>query len=532
MSAPVAIKAAVRSAFLVLAASAVTVVPATDAGAQAVVVGANFVVKSLDPARTVETTSNMVNHSVYDSLVTFDGEDLTTPKPSLATDWSVSPDGKTYTFRLRRNVRFASGNPLTSADIKWSFDRVRYVKSNPAFFLNGVEDILTPDPFTVVLRLKAPNPALLPILSSSSLGAVDSKLVSQKGGDASPDAKDKDKAEPFLIAQSAGTGAYVMERYVPDQEIVLVRNPNHWRGAAQVERVVIRNITEPAAQKLQLERGDLDIATGLDQDQMRALRSTSGVTAKASPAATTFYVLMNNDPQIGGPFANPKVQQAVRSALDYDGILALAGPGAVKLAGVIPVVFPGAMDSKQGARTDRDRARALLKDANVGEVKGALTYASDSTIFGVQMNLLAQKIQADLAAVGIGITLNGLPRATALQLYRDGKNQLGAWSWAADYPDGQNFLVYAPGRTVGKRAGWLPEASPDARDLAQLAADAESERDPSKSAGLYRKLDERLSQVGPYAPLFQPAVPYAFRSNVQGVTFSSVWGVDFWTVSK
>ena len=117
-----------------------------DAGAQALVVGANFVVKSLDPARTVETTSNMVNHSVYDSLVTFDGEDLTTPKPSLATDWTVSPDGKTYTFRLRRNVRFASGNPLTSADVKWSLDRVRYVKSNPAFFLNSVEDILTPGP--------------------------------------------------------------------------------------------------------------------------------------------------------------------------------------------------------------------------------------------------------------------------------------------------------------------------------------------------------------------------------------------------
>jgi len=106
------------------------------------------------------------------------------------------------------------------------------------------------------------------------------------------------------------------------------------------------------------------------------------------------------------------------------------------------------------------------------------------------------------------------------------------WSWAADYPDGQNFLVYAPGRTVGKRAGWLPEASPEAREIAQIAADAETERDPTKSASLYRKLDERLAQSGPYAPLFQPAMPYAFRSNVQGVTFSSVWGIDFWTVTK
>src|SRR5215510_11274746 len=150
MSAPGHVKTTVR-AVLGLVVSAVAVAgPATDAGAQALVVGANFVVKSLDPGRTIETTSNMVNHSVYDSLVTFDGEDLTTPKPSLATDWTVSPDGKSYTFRLRRNVRFASGNPMTSADVKWSFDRVRYVKSNPAFYLSSMEDILTPDASTVV----------------------------------------------------------------------------------------------------------------------------------------------------------------------------------------------------------------------------------------------------------------------------------------------------------------------------------------------------------------------------------------------
>ena len=77
------------------------------------------------------------------------------------------------------------------------------------------------------------------------------------------------------------------------------------------------------------------------------------------------------------------------------------------------------------------------------------------------MSLLAQKVQADLNAAGMRITLNGLPRTTALQLYRDGKNQLGVWSWAADYPDGNDFLVYGPGRTVGKRAGWLPENEHD-----------------------------------------------------------------------
>src|SRR5262249_57796924 len=108
-------------------------------------------------------------------------------------------------------------------------------------------------------------------------------------------------------------------------------------------------------------------------------------------------------------------------------------------------------------------------------------YASDSTMWGVQMSLLAQKIQADLQAVGMAISLNGLPRATALQAYRDGKNQLGVWSWAADYPDGQNFLVYGPGRVVGKRAGWLAEASQEARVLAQGPSAGGAEADPATS---------------------------------------------------
>jgi peptide/nickel transport system substrate-binding protein len=212
--------------------------------------------------------------------------------------------------------------------------------------------------------------------------------------------------------------------------------------------------------------------------------------------------------------------------------MALAGTGAVRLAGVIPIVFPGALDPKDAVKTDREKAKALLKEANLGEVKAAITYGSDQIIFGVQMALLAQKVQSDLAAVGMSISLNGLPRVAALQLYRDGKNQLGIWSWAADWPDASNFLVYAPGRVVGKRAGWLAEATADTKEIAQLAKDAETEVDLGKRTATYRRFEQRMAQVGPYAPLFQPAVPYAFRSNVQGVTFHSVWGLDFWTISK
>lgn len=496
------------------------------------VVGSSFIIRSIDPGRTVETTSNMINHATYDSLVTFEGENLETPKPSLATEWKVSEDGKTYTFKLRPNVKFSSGNSLTSADFKWSFERVQNLKSNPSFYLNSVEEIQTPDPLTLVLKLKSPFPALLAILSSPSLGAVDSKLVAEKGGVSGPDAKEKDGAEGFLNSQSAGTGAFILASYVPEQEVVLVRNPNHWRPAPAIDRIVIRNITEPATQKLQIQRGDIDIATALGQDQIAGLKNVPNVSVRSSLAATTFYILMNNNPEVGQAFSNAKVQEAVRYALDYDGILTIAGAGASRLAGVIPTGFPGALDPKTAFKTDRVRAKALLKEAGLSEVKGQITYGSDQVIWGVQMAVLAQKIQADLATVGIQISLNGLPRATALQSYRDAKNQVGVWSWAADYADGHNFLVYIPGRTVGKRAGWAQEATPAAKELADLARQAESEVNDARRATMMQRIDKRIVEIGPYAPLFQPAVPVAFRSNVKGVTFHSVWGLDFYTISK
>jgi peptide/nickel transport system substrate-binding protein len=256
------------------------------------------------------------------------------------------------------------------------------------------------------------------------------------------------------------------------------------------------------------------------------------VSVRSSLAAVTFYVLMNNNPEVGQAFSNPKVQEAVRYALDYDGIMSIAGAGASRLAGVIPTGFPGALDPKTGFRTDREKSKALVKEAGLGDIKGQITYGSDQVIWGVSMAVLAQKIQADLAAVGIQLSLNGLPRAAALQLYRDAKNQVGVWSWAADFPDQSNFLVYMPGRTVGKRAGWPEEASPAAKELATLASKAESELDDAKRAAQMQRVDKRVMEIGPYAPLFQPAVPVAFRSNVKGVTFHSVWGLDFYTISK
>jgi peptide/nickel transport system substrate-binding protein len=526
------------AAGVLLAGSGEALLPGRAAAASAagdrgtLIVGGVTLFRTLDPGRTIEVNGMSVEKACYDTLLTFYGEDLRTPRPLLATAWRTSADGRTFTFTLRSGVRFASGNELTSADVKWSFDRILNLKANTLFLFDGVDAIDAPNPTTVVIRTKAPKPDLIPILSHPGLSVLDSRLLMQNGADAGPNAKDRDHAEPYLFQHSAGSGPFALQSYTPSQELALVRNPRYWGPAARLERIVIRHVPEPVTQALQVIRGDLDVASTIGPDQEDSLRRVPSVVVRATPAATTFYILMNNNPEVGGPFSNPKVQQAVRYAVDYDGIMKIAGPGAARLAGVIPTLMPGSLPSSEAAKTDLARARALLKESGLAEVKGKFQYSSEAIQFGVPTYLIAQKIQADLARVGIALTLDGLPNVTALTLYRAGKDQFGCWGWAADYPDASDFLVYAPGRVVGKRAGWLPSASPAAQQLASLADAAEAEPDPRKRIAMLQQFEHMLAQVGPYVPLFQPAIPFAHRSNVAGVSYNSVWALDLAAIRK
>jgi len=473
----------------------------------------------------------MVDHATYDSLVTFEGQDLRDPKPSLAVRWAISSNGKTYTFALRPDAKFASGNPVTSHDVKWSLDRVSRLKGSPAFFLDGVEEVEASSPYTVVIRLAEPKPGLVHILSSPSLGILDRAVVVEHGGNADLDAANKDGAEAYLNTHSAGSGAFVLAGYVPNQEVVLVKNPNHWRGAPPLDRVVIRNIPEAATHPLLLERGDIDITTGILQDQVQALRQITGVVVKSSQVALTFYITMNQQPDVGGPLSNPKVQQAVRYALDYDGIMKIAGAGAVRLAGVVPPNFPEALDSREAPKTDHAKAQALLREVAAGEIRGRFVYASDRVVGGVQIGILAQKVQSDLAGVGIMLEMNGLPASVAIPQINGGRSPIAVSPWRADYPDASDFLPpYLPGGAVANAAGWSGDTSPAARALAEMGRRAASEVDPRKRVALYRETQRQLADIGPYVPLFAPAFPYAYRSTIRGATFNSVWALDFFTI--
>ena len=157
----------------------------------------SFVLKTVDPARMFEPTGLMIDHQLYDTLLTYKGSDVSKPVPDLATSFTASPDAKTYTFTLRKGVTFANGDPVTASDVVYSLTRTKNIQGNPSFLMAGIT-ATAPSASTVVLTSATPNTAIPAIVTNPALGIVDAKAVAADGGTDSAKAATADKAEAKL----------------------------------------------------------------------------------------------------------------------------------------------------------------------------------------------------------------------------------------------------------------------------------------------------------------------------------------------
>ena len=191
---------------------------------QPLVIARDMDLTSLDPQRAFCDTCMIFNASVYETLVTFDPEQKIAPL--LAASWEVSADQKTFTFKLDPNARFSDGTPVEAKDIKWSWERLKNLKSNAAFFAAPIQSIETPDAATVVVTTKVPNSEFLNIITSTFMGITNSDVAEANGARADEGSETSDTAEPWFMSHSAGSGPYVLASFEPQSELRLEANPN------------------------------------------------------------------------------------------------------------------------------------------------------------------------------------------------------------------------------------------------------------------------------------------------------------------
>src|SRR5919198_2668828 len=264
---------------------------------------------TMDPGIGNESQANIIVLAAYEPLVAYK-HGTTEIAPKLATEWKLSDDGKAYTFKLRPNVKFSDGTPLTAEAVKLSFDRLAGMGKGPAFVLAGIYDrVDVVDPLTVNVVLKSPVGHFLSMLPKAFV--VNPRFVQEH---ATPDDK---WAEKYLYDHVNGTGPFDVERWDHNSQVVFVRKNNYWGlpDRPKIERAVLRVIPDPSTARLLLEKGDLDLwGTGIPLDAVAQLKSNPNLVVAEDETIVSLYLQVS---QVRSPLDDPRVRRAVALAFDY-----------------------------------------------------------------------------------------------------------------------------------------------------------------------------------------------------------------------
>ncbi|HEY2596557.1 MAG TPA: ABC transporter substrate-binding protein [Chloroflexota bacterium] len=357
--------------------------PAAAAAGGEIVVGKDQEAPGLDPAKNPAQAAIRVFDLMYSRLTRLDTQ--MRPQPDLATNWDISPDGKTYTFHLRQGVKFHNGRELTSADVKYTYERILdpSTASIAQSFFAPIDHIDAPDPYTVVIVLKAANTPFLVNTAATWAGIVAKEVVDTNNGD--------------LNKVDAGSGPYMLQEWTPDTRTVLVRNPSYYvSGQPAADRITFLIMPDENARIAALRTGNIQF-TVLTAAGYDTLKGDSSVKTDEGPTLSYAYLGMN---VARAPFDNPQVREAISYAVDRNEIVNSVFLGHARPTGPVPSAMSDwAIDLGQfdTYTANVDKAKQLMADAGVSNVKttmiamSTLPYQVDS----------AQVIRSQLLKIGI-----------------------------------------------------------------------------------------------------------------------------------
>lgn len=490
--------------------------PAQD---QTIIIARQTDLSTLDPARAFCDTCQIYFSATYQTLVTVKPESLTDVQGVVAQTWDISPDIKTYTFHLNPAAKFANGDPLTAADVAFTLDRMKNVKNATAFFMDGVSSIDVVDAQTVRVNLAKPDSSFLYKVMSPYAGILNSKVLQANGGSDAPDADTADTAQTFLDANSAGSGPYTLESWTRSVELRLKRNDNYWGPAstAQAQTVVIKEVKDANTQRQLLERGDVDIAMNITQDVADQMQNSQNVSVKFDHSYNFLYLEMNEtaDPRLTKP-----VRQAISRAIDYNGVLAATvGGHGQQPSTTVPQGFLGT-DLVPPLKTDTDAAKQLLADGGqAGGFSVKLGYPNQ-VLYGVDMNVLAQKLAADLKTIGIDVQLEPLEVGVWAGQYSTGALPLTLGYWAPDYPDTSEYVAwFGLVGNVGTPSQWLGNVVD--QKIVDLSGQALATTDSNERAQRYKEAMLQMQDDAYDIALVGPDLVLANRAGIQNNVYSA-----------
>ena len=487
-------------------------------------------VNSLDVSRSYCDTCQIFNTAVYETLITVDPADPNKILPRLATNWEANADNTVFTFKLDPAATFDDGSPVEAKDVKFSWERLANVKGSASYLMSGLKSLDTPDSGTVVATFEAPNSAFLPIAAASYLGIINSDVATAQGATAAADADTTDKAEEWFLAHSAGSGPYKLESYTQGESLVLSRNDKYWGPNKPVfPQVTISEVKDSSSQLQQLQAGDVDIAMQISLDSVGQLDGDSKVTTKVVDSYNYVYIALSPGAEGAEKLKDVNVRKAIVEAIDYDSAIEslVAGKGK-KQASPIPNGFVGSADLTLPSY-NLDDAKKKLSDAGLADGFDLDATYPDANVYGVDFNLMMQKIQQDLVKVNINLKL------TPVQFpeWADRINAKGipvtAVYFAPDHTDPSQYIQYfgeVPGSSWAGRGGGGDAGTPldNPKESELLTTALASSGDARTQA--YTDLGNQMIDDAVIVPIVNPQLVLATASDITGMHYSACCNLD------
>ncbi|MCE0490432.1 ABC transporter substrate-binding protein [Pantoea sp. Mb-10] len=470
---------------------------------------------SFDPAESFETVSNSVQRNLYQTLVEADRNTPQRLAPLLASAWRPGSSPHSLVFTLNPAARFVSGNPVTAQDVIFSLTRAVKLNKAPAFILaefgwtadNIAAQFTAHSDTELEIRWPAAIGAdlALRLLSAPVASVVDSQTVQQH-------AVNNDLGNGWLHTQSAGSGAFRIQQYVPQQALVLSANP-HATPQPHLTRILLKGVADAATRRLLIQQGDVDIAYQLGPDQIDALKQDSRVRIAAFPSSLIYYLGFNTQSQAQPALGNPAFWHAARWLVNYQAISQQLLKGQYQIhQSFLPQGFDGALRD-QPFHYDVEKAKTLLAAGGIKPgTRVVLTVVNQPPYSDI-----AQALQAGFAQAGIDIVLQPVAESELWSKMRGRDFQAILSYWGADYVDPNSnasaFALNVPGgaKTLAWRVGWsIPELSAKTRAAA-------GESDAAARRALYGELQKTIQHDSPFVVMLQGAQQVAIRSNVSHV---------------
>jgi peptide/nickel transport system substrate-binding protein len=497
-----------RSVLAALVLVALSLVTAASAAPpkDAIVIGLLAEPVTMDPPQITDLNSTRVIKRMFEGLT---AQELGTYRivPGLAQSWDISKDGLVYTFKLRPNVKFHDGTPLTAEAVRFCFERQLNGKS-PYYatgtypyvkgFLGNVAGVEAVDPLTVQIKLKAPLTPFLQYLAHHSLYVYSPEALKKFGKD--------------IVKNPVGTGPFKLQTWEPGVKVVLARNDQYWGGAPKIRQAIYVPIIEAQARLAAIKTGEIDLTMDVPPDSLADLRNDPNVVVAETNSSAVWYVTLNTR----HPFLKDRrVRQALNYAVNKDAIIRdiLKGTAIVARGPMSPVYGPYYEDNLRAYPYDPEKARALLKEA--GYAGGFdLTFMVPESGSGMQSPVeMATVIQANLAQVGVRAKIQTLEWGAYLKKYLDAPDMAEmSWNPSIGDPDHMMYMLLSSDRfPPAFNAGFYQNDRVD-----ELLRKGRTTIDEKARVPLYREAQKLVVEDAPWIFVDHGKQVIIHRKRVQG----------------